>query len=77
VIEPSRIEARVDGEGLACFERVPSSALVLELSSGPFAAAVEIPASPGRTRVRAQLKCAAGEKRGVGTLREYEGGQRR
>lgn len=76
-IEPAHVESHVDSQGLACFERLPPSALVLELASGPFTATVEIPSSAGRTRVRAQLKRPAGEKREMGTLREYEAGTRR
>jgi hypothetical protein len=79
-VEPSVLSARVDEQGLACVEDVPSLALMMDVQCDSFVATVAIPASRGITRVRVQLTHKANNSPIAGaevtnptiTFREFE-----
>ncbi len=71
VIEATPVRASVGEDGLARFEPLPATELLLELSSGPFAARTTIPPSSATTRVQARLRADAG------TYAEFERAPRR
>ncbi len=71
VIEATPLRASVGADGLARFEPLPETELLLEMSSGPFAARATIPPSTRTARVQARLRADAG------TYAEFERAPRR